>query len=399
MRLRVNVDKQNATKHQCLPPKNSSGASLKIFTMVRKTLETRNRNDIKRARLSGEETKNNNKVYKSKTKPANGVAINYSKLCCADEVPLQFRESFILSGYRLPYMTARECVLSLFTLCNESVNVWSHILALFFFCCHYYSVFWRIHNPLDDPFVYPLLSFAFGVSCAFLMSAGAHLFNSMSPRIRHVCFFFDYAAISVYTYTAGQAFYFYSRPLGSELTVLNNSSLFLAISMLISFATTTVCCASRHHWHHYKHLLRTSGYTLSWFFNTLPYTWRMYTCDSEQECHAISKAYFMRHVLCYAVAAIANASKLPERLMPGVFDFIGQSHHFLHIVSAMGAGDEFITMVLDMEGMREEQRLQSVSFGNTIGLTALVLFGNVVIVLLFAVCLDNDEEEEKVEDC
>ena len=366
--------------------------------MVRKTLETRNRSGIKKSRLSGKATDNNNsKVYKNIAKLSNGAGAQ--KLYCVDEVPGQFREPYIVSGYRLPYMTAWDCLLSLFTPCNESLNVWSHILALFFFCCHYYSVFWRLHNPFEDPFVYPLLSFAFGVSSAFLMSAGAHLFNSMSPRIRHVCFFFDYAAISVYTFTAGQAFYFYSRPLGSDLMVLNNSTLFLAVSVLITFATTTVCCASRHHWQHYKHLLRTTGYTLSWCFNTLPFTWRLYTCNTEQECHAISKPYFMRHVLCYAVAAIANASKLPERLMIGVFDFVGQSHHFLHIVSAMGAGDEFTTMVMDMEGMREEERLQSVTFANTIGLTALVLLGNVVIVLLFAMCLDNDEEEEKVEDC
>lgn len=359
-------------------------------------VERRRGNDTKRPQIIAEETKNNNVLEARPTKERIAELRLYSLQ--AHEIPLQFREPFIDSGYRLPYMTPWECVLSLFTPCNETLNVWSHIAAFFFFCCHYYSIFWNNHNPFEDPFVYPLVAFAFGVSSAFLMSAGAHLFNSISPRIRHVCFYFDYAAISLYTFTAGQAFYFYSRPLDSNLTVLNNPELFLAISVLTSLTTTTVCCASRHRWHRYKHLLRTSGYVLSWFFNTLPYTWRLYTCSSYLRCHAISKPYFMRHVLCYAVAAIANASKFPERLMRGVFDFIGQSHHFLHIVSAIGAGDEFTTMMLDMEGLREKERLQTVSFSNTLGLTALTFVANIAIVLIFSLCLNNNEEEEKIED-
>ena len=388
--------------HRLQQQNNSSVCSrsfqfTEVRPMVRKNLETRNRNHSQKRRII-DEGANNNKILESRRKIESKCIQPKLYSLRADEIPLQFREPFIDSGYRRPYMTAKESIWSLFTPCNETVNVWSHIAALLFFCSHYYSIFWNTHKPTNDPFVYPLVAFAFGVSIAFLMSAGAHLFSSISPRIRHVCFFFDYAAISLYTFTAGQAFYFYSRPLDSDLMVLNIPEVFLAVSMFISLTTTTICCASRHRWHRYKHLLRTGGYVLSWFFNTLPYTWRLHTCSAEHQCHAISKPYFMRHVLCYAVAAVANASKFPERLMRGAFDFIGQSHHFLHIVSAIGAGDEFTAMVLDMEGMREQERIQSVTFNNTLGLTALAFVGNVAIVLLFSFSLENNEEEEKIED-
>ena len=317
-----------------------------------------------------------------------------------DQMPMEFREPFIVSGYRKPYVSAWECLVSLITRCNECINVWSHVLATILFILCYCKVFLYEHNPLEDPFVYPLLAFAIAVSAMFLMSSGAHLFNSMSPRIRHICFFFDYAAISTYTFTAGQIFFFYSRPEHSSLAVLNSSTLFLGISALLAFVTTALCCASRHRWRRYKHVIRTVSFTVTWVFNTFPYTWRMASCTSQLECHAISKPYFMQQVWCFGIAAFFNACKLPERFIPRVFDFFGQSHHFLHILCAIGAGDDFTTVLLDMEGRRQVlEKLHSVTFANSLGLMALVLIGNIVIVLLFARTLGENHEEEHHKDC
>lgn len=45
------------------------------------------------------------------------------------DVPLLFRERFILSGYRPAGLSWRCYVLSLFQIHNETLNVWSHLLA------------------------------------------------------------------------------------------------------------------------------------------------------------------------------------------------------------------------------------------------------------------------------
>lgn len=45
------------------------------------------------------------------------------------DVPLLFRERFILSGYRQAGLPWRCYVLSLFQINNETLNVWSHLLA------------------------------------------------------------------------------------------------------------------------------------------------------------------------------------------------------------------------------------------------------------------------------
>jgi len=86
----------------------------------------------------------------------------------------------------------------------------------------------------------------------------------------------------------------------------------------------------------------------------------------------------------FAVAALANGSRLPERLIPGVFDFCGQSHHFLHILCAIGTVDEFTALYLDMLGRRKELELSAFpTFTNSLLLTLLVVAANVTIVLWF----------------
>ena len=101
------------------------------------------------------------------------------------KVPFEFREPYILSGYRRPKISAWECFHSLFKRTNETINVWSHVVAFAVIVWRSIVVFTQ-YNPLHDAFVYPLLSFVVGTSAMFFMSSGAHLFNSMSSKTRHV---------------------------------------------------------------------------------------------------------------------------------------------------------------------------------------------------------------------
>ena len=312
------------------------------------------------------------------------------------KVPFEFREPYILSGYRRPQLSPWECFQSLFKRSNETINVWSHLVALAVFIVRSIIVF-RQHNPLEDAFVYPLLSFAVGTSAMFFMSSGAHMFNSMSSKIRHVCFFFDYAAISVYAFSVGQAFYFYSRPLNTDRLIFRSHSVFVAVCIIVSILSTYSCCASRHRWIDFKFLIRTGTFATSFFINTLPYWLRMYDCTSEVDCNVVSIPYFKRQFMFFAVAALANGIRLPERLLPGVFDFCGQSHHFLHILCAIGAVDEFSAIYLDMLGRRKalEDLSTMPSFTNSLVVILLVLACNVAVVVWFTKSIKSVDSKEK----
>ena len=311
----------------------------------------------------------------------------------SDEIPPQFREVFIISGYRKPYISAVNCIRSLAYPSNESVNVWSHFIPFALFIIQF-SVLFSSFSPFDS-FVYPLLSFAIGICGFLLMSSGAHCFNSMSPRIRHICFFFDYAAISVYCVGAGQAFLFYTRPINSRITFLNSSFLFLAISVLISVMSTYTCCASRHRWSKFKYVIRTGSFAIAFFFNSSPYLYRFLT-GVEFNPNSVAVSYFKRHCVFYFIAALANMTRIPERWMPGSFDFIGHSHHFLHLFTAMGAGDQFTAIHMEMKSRMDLIQKSDIlpTFFNSLGLMILVLIIDLSIVAYFGINLKSDKEEE-----
>lgn len=311
----------------------------------------------------------------------------------SDEVPAQFREVFITSGYRKPYISAMECLKSVFQPLNETVNVWTHFLPFLLFVVRFSLVFTQ---SSFGPFNYPLLSFAIGICGFCLMSSGAHLFNCMSPRVRHVCFFFDYAAISVYAVGAGQAFFFYTRPLESSVPIFNSAALFLSISTTISFASTFTCCASRHRWAKLKYIIRTGAFVVAFVFNSSPYLYRIVTEDGCGQTAAAT--YFKRHCLFYLISALANMSRMPERYFPGVFDIVGQSHNLLHVFTALGAADQFTSIQMQAEERRATlDNYQIATFGSSLGLMLIICACNVGIVLWFGKNLKSDKEEEHKE--
>lgn len=74
----------------------------------------------------------------------------------SEDVPAQFREMFICSGYRKPYGSALDCVKSAFQLRNETVNVWTHFVPFLLFLVRFASLFWKY--SITDTYAYPLLS-------------------------------------------------------------------------------------------------------------------------------------------------------------------------------------------------------------------------------------------------
>ena len=321
---------------------------------------------------------NKKETATTKTKKCAGDLLSY------DEMPLFFREPFIMSAYRKCNSSALYCLKSLFQATNETINVWSHALALVVFILRFAAVFTK-HNPWEDSYVYPLFCFALGICIMLAMSVGAHLFNCLSIRARHICFFLDYAAISIYTFTAGQVFYFYSRPVNTDWEIFNNPSVFLAISAAISFASTFACCHSFAKRNRFDAVVKAATYSSSWVFNTSPYLIMLILCEPASCSSAASLHYFARHFLFYAGGTLAYAVRIPERLMIGVFDVLGHSHHFLHILCCIGASDEFSVLELDMVQRRKTLlHLPGPTFTNTILLTSLVVLGNFAVVVLCA---------------
>uniref|UniRef100_A0A8C1YZH3 Uncharacterized protein n=1 Tax=Cyprinus carpio TaxID=7962 RepID=A0A8C1YZH3_CYPCA len=58
--------------------------------------------------------------------------IKLRRVFTVHQVPKAFHEDSIISGYRHPRSSATDCVLSLFQLTNETLNVWTHFLPTWY---------------------------------------------------------------------------------------------------------------------------------------------------------------------------------------------------------------------------------------------------------------------------
>lgn len=307
------------------------------------------------------------------------------------EIEEGFRTLFIKSGYRRPGLTLSQCFSSLLQPNNEAVNVWSHFIAFGLFCLQFYHVFFGDDDvAITSVRSYPLLCFAAGILSLMAMSSIAHFINCISLTAHHTGFYLDYAAICVYSFSGSLAFYFYARPIN---TAFISPGVFLSISALLCCISVAVSCFSRHQWKKTGHLVRTTLFFFYFFLVTLPFTYRVFMSN---EPKTESHHYFNRLIMNYVISAVVNVTKLPERAFPQAFDFCGQSHHFLHVFSALAASDAFNVAYYDMKNREKDLvNLQQPDFYNSLGIFSLVVIINLLVVGWFVRSLLLQEKEKK----
>lgn len=288
-------------------------------------------------------------------------------------------------------LTVRQCLVSLVTLHNETFNVWSHLLPAFGFMA--YAAYLVNTNGISDISMHPLLCFAFGTCLMLFSSALAHLFCCMSLRALHICFYIDYAAISVFSFTAGQGYFFYSRSLSEAAPAFyRNPYIFLGVNLALSCINMFISCMTWHRFTKYRPLIRTGLYVVKFIVDISPFFTR---CLTEQ-CNTNVTKIFNRQILWYAIAAFANAFQVPERFFPGIgLDMLGNSHHFLHVFTALGNYDAFRVMTTDMVERRIDldRAAYKPSFFNTFGLVFCLLLVNCCIIVWFVRKWLPSEEE------
>lgn len=311
------------------------------------------------------------------------------------QVPAHSREPYIKSGYRYAEnITVHQCLATLFTIHNETFNIWSHILASLAGILYAVS-FFNKQQAIGNPEVYPLICFTICVIMTFLTSAFAHLFCCMSWKIRNACFYLDYASISVSTFSAGQAYLFYSRPLGADSSIVyQNPYVFLTISISLSVLNMFLSCLSRHRLLAYRFVIRTGLYVIKFYFDISPFVVRC-LLTSDATCNDSTVFHFKRMFLLFAICGVVNAVRIPERLTPGFFDLFGHSHHIFHVLIALGNYDAFIGFSQDLQDRREELPMSSFqpTFFTTFGLHAMLMIVNSFILKWFVDNWLTTEEE------
>lgn len=261
--------------------------------------------------------------------------IQLAMLCCEDgtlsslEVPEDFRDIAILSGYRRPGSSFTTCVRSLFKLHNETFNVWTHLISSSFYV---YFLLDQSSGLLqsDDYTILCLL-----VTCCLFPfgSAIAHLFNCMSPVARHVCFMIDYLSISLYAFGACCANKVYALPRSWQGGQFDN--LFLICMFVSCVGCVFVSCQTRFMPVCRKtKILRLGAFALPYFLGMTPCMYRVLYCDIDNSCPGAS--YYSQHFFDTIFTVTFYGGHIPEIFFPGCFDIFFQSHSIFHVVVVVG---------------------------------------------------------------
>uniref|UniRef100_A0A8C2G2T8 Progestin and adipoQ receptor family member VI n=1 Tax=Cyprinus carpio TaxID=7962 RepID=A0A8C2G2T8_CYPCA len=266
-----------------------------------------------------------------------------------------------MSGYRHPRSSAVDCILSSFQMTNETVNIWTHFLPTWYFLWRF-SMLCSTLDFLTESYTWPLLVYLLLICLYPFTSSCAHTFSSMSAEARHICYFFDYGALSLYSLGT-------LRPHGEGVF----SSVFCNRFVELQFP-------------HKSKVMRTAAFVVPFLFDSFPLFYRLLSCCWGSCSPNEALASHSYHLLFAFLTCFLFASHLPERLAPGRFDYIGHSHQLFHICAVVGTHFQMEAVLTDMASRKDWLTSHSFlpSFLGTMGVLALGILLNLGIICIFS---------------
>ncbi|XP_034030145.1 membrane progestin receptor delta isoform X2 [Thalassophryne amazonica] len=317
--------------------------------------------------------------------PTNMLSVKLPQLFDFHQVPKVFREDSIISGYRHPRSSALDCLLSSFQLNNETINIWTHFLPTWYFLWRF-SILCSTLNFLTDSYTWPLLVYMVSICIYPFTSSCAHTFSTMSPESRHICYFFDYGALSLYSLGCAMSYGYYVMPDCWVNTWLHRHFVPIAIGNTL-FCTGLSCysrflelqCPQR------SKAVRTGAFIVPFIFDTIPLFYRILLCCGGS-CMSNALTSHRYHLLFAFLTCFLFTAHLPERLAPGRFDYFGHSHQLFHICAVVGTHFQMEGVIADMMSRRVWLISQGAlpSFMGTISVLVLSLILNLGIVGIFS---------------
>ncbi|CAK4078439.1 unnamed protein product [Aphanomyces euteiches] len=254
------------------------------------------------------------------------------------------KNHFTRSGYRVHY-SAKDCLLSLFQLHNETWNVWIHVIGSLAFAHLALQTPWTPLDAAADAIpTWPIVACLVCIALCFTLSAIYHLMYFQSPYWAKVFLQFDFAGILLlmmgtavpmlyYTFYCdvfvrnlyvGMAFFFGATGFCVSFTAAFRTVTSLRIAVFMSIVMACVVVPLTHllltdGWHHPRVYMMLGPLLSSLPFN-LP-------------------------------GVVFYASRFPERISPGRFDIWGSSHQWWHLCVVV-AGILYYQQTLELHAWR-----------------------------------------------
>ena len=268
-------------------------------------------------------------------------------------VPPLFKEPYILSGYRKPNCTYKDCIKYTLVLHNETGNFWTHFIPMWLWLIWLYSLSTKM--DLTEPYFYPAICFWVSACIYALCSSIAHGFACKSPVVRDITMMLDYVGISMYTFGGVLLSFYYQLPTSTYPTILDYKWPLLILGVILAVDVVVLSSLSMYFWSRQRYFIRALSAALPCIFSAIPFLYRFRLCVmTEKECLPETMYLHLCSIAAIIAAATFFVSKIPECFYPGKFDYIGQSHQLFHVALTVHTSAEMFALPLDTLARKNE---------------------------------------------
>ena len=238
-------------------------------------------------------------------------------------MPEHQQNPFIISGYRMHHNTYVECIRSLFTFHNESLNVWTHLLGAIWFLHKLITFVPFVHlDSLEDLVV---LFSLLGCLACLGTSAWFHLCLCLPCPNHYECLlkmdFFGIMLVTFTLYLAGVCLVFG----GGRWALQAIYVLYAFLSAVLASLPLTV-----------THLGKFTRASLACFgFSAILPVSHWFAIATPEEVNAFFPP-LVTLSLCFCIGMILYATAWPERQFEGYCDYFFHSHQLWHVLVFCG---------------------------------------------------------------
>lgn len=234
-----------------------------------------------------------------------------------NNIPLWTKNNYILSGYRRSQTNKLNCLISVFNIHNETINIWTHTVSLIYF------VYILINNYYNDIIIklYEIVS----IIC-FIMSTCYHIYMPMSHKNYLLLLKLDLFSIILYIVTTNILIFYYWFWCYKKLINIYMffSGLYLGLGIILLLKIDII--------KKYNFILAYySIYNLGIIISYI----HIYNI-TDGDVDKIIKYKFTEPIKYFFTGFIIYTTKIPERLFPNKFDILGNSHQLWHVFSSIG---------------------------------------------------------------
>ncbi|KAL6867307.1 hypothetical protein ACP4OV_015331 [Aristida adscensionis] len=323
------------------------------------------------------------------------------ELVSYDALPEFLRHNeFILDYYRSEW-PVKQALLSAFSIHNETINVWTHLIGFFVFLAltvcaatmvpmeyevssHLAASAGMINNT-GDPIVlsysadvpvvamqatlrnasvepalsaaapaghrvarWPFYAYLGGAMFCLLMSSACHLLACHSEHASYVLLRLDYAGITGLIVTSFYPLVYYTFLCDPFYQALYLGFITVSGGAAVAVSLLPVFEAPELRW------ARAALFACMGASGLVPIVHKMLVFGARPEA-VLTTGYEMAMGAFYLAGVVVYAARVPERWMPGRFDLAGHSHQLFHVLVIAGAYAHYLAGLVylswrDMEG-------------------------------------------------